>query len=204
MVASLLFQVESSTQSIADLLKSPILVNLVLLGVLALVVLQLRLESRVRRETEYLRLKSDFSGVTRALIRAGRHEDVYNDLALRTRRRFIGWHGYSRPEKVTYLYMEQMYELLERVFDMREKGWIDDREWELWAKWIDDLAYHPLFAHVYEDGREMHPRAFEDYIRSRLLVVGTGVLSGERGQEESPRPERDRLPRRGVLDERDR
>ena len=134
----------------------------------------MRHESKSRRETEYLRLKSDFAGVTRALIHTGRHEDVYNELALRTRRRFIGWQEYSRPEKITYLYMEQMYELLERVFDMREKGWIDEEEWELWARWIDDLAFHPLFSHVYEDGRETYSRAFEEYIRSRILVGGDG------------------------------
>ena len=203
-VASLLFQVESSTLPIMELVKSPALMNLVMLGALGLLAQQVRQEGRSRREAEYLRLKSDFSGVTRALIRAGRHEDVYNELASRTRRRFIGWQGYSRPEKVTYLYMEQVYELLERVFDMREKGWVDEEEWELWARWIDDLAYHPLFSHVYEDGREMHPRAFEEYVRSRLLVVGPGKLTGDRGQDENPLLDRDRLHRRGAFDERDR
>jgi hypothetical protein len=204
-VASLLFQLVSFHPSLYDLVKSPALENLVLLGVLFFLALQVHRQNKSMRQAEYLRLRGDFSDVTKALIHAGRHEDVYNELARRTRRRLIGWNGYSRPERITYLYMEQMYELLERVFEMREKGWIDEEEWELWERWIDDMGYHPLFSHVYEDNKEMFPRAFEDYIRTRLLVAGTtGTFSSERGQEESLRPDREHFAKKTVFEDRDR
>jgi hypothetical protein len=208
-VASILYQAQSSYQTLYDLLKSPAAMNVVLLGILGILCVQIRNQNKVMRGAEYLRLRSDLAGISQTLIQSGRHEDVYNELARRTRRRLVGWSGYSRSEKITYLYINQVYGLLERTFEMREKGWIEEEEWNLWERWIDNTAYHPLFSHVYEDNREMFPRAFEDYIRSRLSMGGTGTPSAERVQEDANRADRvdrvdrDYFVRKGAYEDKD-
>jgi hypothetical protein len=125
------------------------------------------------QQSEYLRCQIDFTETMRILIRDDLHAKVYDDLATNGGSAFVGWKQYTRDQKVSYAYLEMIYELFERVYVIWQQHWIPAEEWQSWAVWIDDVIHHPLFIHVYKDNIGMFDPQFEKYIETQLQQIGS-------------------------------
>jgi len=67
-----------------------------------------------------------------------------------------------------YAYFEILYELFERVYQIKKNSWISEDEWSQWAMWIDDIAANPILADIYSDSKGMYSLEFEMFIKSKI------------------------------------
>lgn len=137
----------------------------------------IRLQTQSMQQAEYMRCQIDFTETMRTLIQSAKHDAVYDDLAANAGSQFRSWTKYSINQKATYAYLEIIYELFERVFCVKGDGWIDDKEWLHWERWIDDVIGHPMFDDVHKDNLGMYDSAFEAYIEGKLAQLRPAVLS---------------------------
>jgi hypothetical protein len=147
-----------------------------MLAVLAWQILLLRrqveMQWRALRDAEYLRCQMDFTETLRLLVRTRLHSRVYDALERTGKSKFERWSTYSRDEKAEYAYFELLYELLERIFVVRTRGDIDEREWRQWEGWIGDVIDNRVFADVHADNTGMFDPDFELYVGKALEAAG--------------------------------
>ena len=60
------------------------------------------------------------------------------------------------------------YGIIEEVFLLYVKKWIDDETWGQWATWLKDLTKHPRFDLIHRRMRGQFDKRFEEYV-SKVL-----------------------------------
>jgi hypothetical protein len=136
----------------------------------------IRLQTEAMQQAEYMRCQIDFTETMRSLIQSAKHDAVYDDLAANAGSQFQAWQTYSSQQKATYAYLELIYELFERVYCIKGDGWIDEKEWKHWERWIDDVIGHLMFADVHKDNLGMYDSGFEAYIEGKLQQRTVGGI----------------------------
>jgi len=78
-----------------------------------------------------------------------------------------------------------IYALLEKVYLLYEKKWIDESTRREWETWLAFIAKHPMFFEVHLGSKGMFNRSFQDHV-SRLVELSlTGTAESTR---ETPGP----------------
>lgn len=80
------------------------------------------------------------------------------------------WGPLSDEEKLARTHLMMVYGLLERVYLLYDKGWIDEDTWAQWEAWLVVMARYPMFARVHRATEGMFDRGFQERV-SRF--VGT-------------------------------
>jgi hypothetical protein len=104
------------------------------------------------------------------LVQHGNLQTIYDDLE-NTGGQPANWGKYSEREKALYNYFELSYELLERVFVLSTKRWIDSETWNNWDVWLTELCKHPIFRDVWEDTASMFDSDFEKCVKQKLSIA---------------------------------
>ena len=74
-----------------------------------------------------------------------------------------------------------IYGLLERVFILRQKKWIDEAAWQEWAPWLVNLARNPVFVHVHTISRGMFDASFQEHV-SRVVTSASTATESSRSE----------------------
>ncbi len=126
--------------------------------------------------SDYIRCQSDFTRTMRQLLNGNLHEMIYNSLYKKGKSKFNSdWTKYDEEDKKVYAFFEIIYELIERVFCIKEsndgKKVIDADEWDYWQAWLDDVVGHPIFNDVHFDSLGMYDQRFEELIKNKLIAA---------------------------------
>jgi hypothetical protein len=60
----------------------------------------------------------------------------------------------TRDEKLCYRYVRAAIEIFEQMFQLHEKGWIDQQTWKKWRGWISLAPQMRFYEYVLGDTRE--------------------------------------------------
>jgi hypothetical protein len=109
------------------------------------------------RYTDYVRMVVERPELSKLL------ENMGNANLTRTRTEKLS------PEDTTILaYLLLGYGIIEEVFLLYKKKWIDKETWEQWSAFLHNLSRHPLFGRIHTGSRGTFDREFQDYV-SRLM-----------------------------------
>lgn len=134
-------------------------------------------EEAIRLQTEAIKISkyekdiSDYSNMERSLLFNGLYDKIYDELNKRGCYHLIGWENYSHDDKLMYAYFYMHYEILERVFTLKNDGWLSKEQWDCWMNWLDVVIKHPIFSDVHTDNLGMFHSSFQSYISNRLNEI---------------------------------
>jgi hypothetical protein len=74
----------------------------------------------------------------------------------------------SPEEDVIYAYLLLGYGMLEEIFLLYKKKWIDDPTWAQWSAFVEKMCSHPLFARVHRVSRGTFDPEFEEYVAKMI------------------------------------
>jgi hypothetical protein len=115
----------------------------------------------------YSRCLDEFSETRRWLCSNKLNDSIYANVSNQDHR-YEKWKSYNKEEKDVYTYFELVYDILYRVFELQEQGWISQKEWKIWIAWCKDLSKHKIFHQVYKDNREYYSDEFVNFISDCL------------------------------------
>jgi hypothetical protein len=152
-----------------DVVTIAALAQTVVLGVtMGILILQFRSQERATKEAAYQKVLDDYNDVIRTLVDRPELHVLLDDLVKTSPVAAQGWRSLSADEKYIWTHFMMIYALLERVYLLFAKGWIDRSTWQEWETWLAFMAKHPIFARVHEGSRGMFNRTFQDHVSGLL------------------------------------
>ena len=74
----------------------------------------------------------------------------------------------SSEDQATFAYLLLGYGLLEEVYSLYKKKWMDEDTWQQWAAFLERVSKHPMFKRVHDRTSGTFDKGFQDYI-SKLM-----------------------------------
>jgi len=75
-------------------------------------------------------------------------------------------------DEVLFNYLMLGYGLMEEVFTLHKKKWIDDESWGQWSAFMERVSRHPLSRRVREFTIGTFDKDFEEYMRKLMEKEG--------------------------------
>ena len=106
----------------------------------------------------------------------GRYNDLMITVANKPEltRLIMGYSIGKDPEKLSkqdmaiFSHLLLAYGIIEEAFILREKKWIDEKNWQQWAAFLKALSRHPLFAPMCEQTRGTFDPGYEAFVHQVL------------------------------------
>ena len=147
-----------------DLVTLAALAQTIVLTVTAVIlILQFRSQERAIKDSAYQRVLDDYNDTVRALV-------DHPELAalIDTFVRAGGEGGPARVltpgERLVRSHLLVINGLLERVYLLYAKGWIDEETWKQWEAWLAAVAKNPLFGQIHIRSEGMFDPAFMAHV----------------------------------------
>lgn len=154
-----------------DLVTLAALVQTIVLVVTAVIlILQFRSQERATKEAAYQKILDDYNDVIRVQMERPELALMFNDLVKASPEAAARWgqRTLSNEENLVRIHVMMIYGLLERVYILYDKEWIDRDTWTQWDAWLVAMAQHPMFGQVHRGSRGMFDRSFEEHV-ARVL-----------------------------------
>jgi hypothetical protein len=74
----------------------------------------------------------------------------------------------SPEDEATYAYLLLGYGLLEEIYSLYKKKWMDEETWQQWSAFLERIAAHPLFKRVHSRSAGTFDKGFQDLV-SKLV-----------------------------------
>jgi hypothetical protein len=74
----------------------------------------------------------------------------------------------SSEDEAIYAYLLLGYGLLEEVYSLYKKNWMNDETWQQWSAFLEIIAVHPLFKRVHNRTVGTFDKDFQDLV-SKLV-----------------------------------
>ncbi len=70
----------------------------------------------------------------------------------------------SQEDEVIASYLLLGYGILEELFLLHKKKWMDDDTWNQWSEFLERICRHPLFKRIHETSMGTFDPDFQDYV----------------------------------------
>src|SRR6266850_480264 len=70
----------------------------------------------------------------------------------------------SPEDEATYAYLLLGYGLLEEIYSLYKKKWMDEETWQQWSVFLERIATHPLFKRVHNTSRGTFDKDFQEVV----------------------------------------
>jgi hypothetical protein len=158
--------------------------TIVLAVTMGILILQFRSQARATKDAAYQKVMDDYNDVVRMLVNRPELTSLLDDLVKTGASSTTGWEQLSSQEKTVRSYLMIVYGLLEKVYTLYEKRWIDESTWKEWETWLVVMARHPLFVHVHVGSQGMFNRAYQDHVST---LIDPKLIESLQRRWESPR-----------------
>jgi len=74
----------------------------------------------------------------------------------------------SPEDELVYAYLLLGYGMVEEIFLLHQKKWIDDASWAQWSAFVQKMCHHPLFVRVHLASHGTFDPDFEDYVSKMI------------------------------------
>jgi len=71
-------------------------------------------------------------------------------------------------DEAIFAYIMLGYGLMEEIFTLHKKKWIDDETWGQWSVFMERVSKHPLYRRVHEFTRGTFDKDFEEYVKKMM------------------------------------
>jgi hypothetical protein len=155
-----------------------LLQTIVLTVTMVLLIVQFRSQERAVKEAAYQRVLDDYNDTVRGLVEHPELSALLDDMARMAPR--PSPEGSMSPEdRIVRSHMLVVYGLLERVYVLYARGWIDDDTWKQWEAWLAVSAENPFFRQIHARSQGMFDRAFQDHVARFVTDVPTKIPRDE-------------------------
>ncbi len=156
-----------------DLVGIAILAQTVVLAVtMVILILQFRSQEKTVKDSAYQKVLDDYNDAIRMLVARPELSALAADL-VKTLPGGGRTQQLSAEEKLIQGYFLMLYGLMERVYILYDKGWIDGNTWQEWETWLAFLAEHPLFAQVHAVSQGMFNQSYQEHVSSLMSKPGS-------------------------------
>lgn len=139
----------------------------VLGATMVILILQFRSQEKATKDAAYQAALNDYNDTIRLLVTRPELAAVADDM-VKTLPGGQDMRGLSTEQKLIQNYFLMLYGLMERVYLLYSKRWIDAATWQEWETWLAYLAKHPLFGLVHRVSGGMFDAAFQEHVE-RLM-----------------------------------
>jgi len=143
--------------------------TLVITLTLVVFIFQFRSQEKALKESTYQNVMGRYTDYVRMLVERPELIKMVNDIG-----GMPGPSAEASPEKLSQedgailAYLLLGYGILEEVYGLYTKKWIDEETWAQWSEFLKILARHPLFVRIQGGSRGTFDKSFEDYV-SKLV-----------------------------------
>ncbi|MDA4114011.1 MAG: hypothetical protein OK474_08195 [Thaumarchaeota archaeon] len=131
-------------------------------------IFQFRSQEKALKESTYQNVMGRYTDYVRMLVERPELTRMVNDIGMPSQGAGESPEKLSQEDGVILAYLLLGYGILEEVYGLYSKRWIDEETWAQWSEFLKILARHPLFGRIQGGSRGTFDKRFEDYV-SKLM-----------------------------------
>jgi hypothetical protein len=131
-------------------------------------IFQFRSQEKALKESTYQNVMGRYTDYVRMLVEKPELTRMVNDIGMPSQGAGETPEKLSQEDGVILAYLLLGYGILEEVYGLYSKRWIDEETWAQWSEFLKILARHPLFDRIQGGSRGTFDKRFEDYV-SKLM-----------------------------------
>jgi hypothetical protein len=131
---------------------------------LGVFIFQFRSQEKAIRESAYQNVQGRYTDYIRMLVEKPELAKLLRFNQDGDRSKGAAPADMSPEDQVISAYILLGYGIMEEVFTLYKKKWIDEETWQQWATFLKAYTTFPLFARVHEGTAGTFDRQFEEYV----------------------------------------
>ncbi len=131
-------------------------------------ILSFRSQNLAIKEAAYQKALDDYTDSIKLLVERPELGTLMDDMGRAMVAAGVKTEPLSEKNRVPFAYMLLNYSLLERIYLLHAKKWIDDDSWNQWHNWMKSMAMNAMFQEVHKRSRGTFDRGFQDLVDSAV------------------------------------
>src|SRR2546426_981826 len=135
---------------------------------LVVFILQFRSQEKALKESSYQNVMGRYTDYVRMLVEKPELTKLMGEMEDPSLFAGRGSGKISQEDATVLAYLLLGYGIIEEVYLLYCKKWIDKETWEQWSAFLKILSRHPLFGRIHGTSRGTFDKQFQDYVSNLM------------------------------------
>jgi hypothetical protein len=131
-------------------------------------ILSFRTQNVAIKDAAYQRALDDYTDSISLLVEKPELGSIIDEMYLQDDPHHPEREALGEKNRAVFGYMLLSYSLLERVYLLHAKKWIDADTWDQWHNWMRVMARQPMFQEVHHRSHGTFDKKFQDLVEEAM------------------------------------